>query len=55
VDMLDHFAEALSRHDARRGKPGGDVAQAAATLGQSPAWGRRMLRQLQERLGSQAV
>lgn len=54
MDLIDHFAERLSRHDARTGDPGGDVRRAAASLGQSEAWGRRMLKIIQDTLGEQA-
>lgn len=54
MTLLDHFAENLSRHNARTGDRGGDVGVAAGRLGRSRAWGGAMLRQLREQLGSQA-
>lgn len=53
--LLDHFAEMLSRHDVKRRDPGGDVEKAAARLGQSKAWGHRMLKRMRDDLGPQAV
>jgi hypothetical protein len=45
--MIDHFAEHLSHH--------GDIAKAAAQLGQSLAWGKRQFRELCRELGEQAA
>jgi hypothetical protein len=44
--MIEHFAEHLSQH--------GDVAKAAAQLGQSEAWGKRQFAAIRKELGSQA-
>jgi hypothetical protein len=47
VRMIDHFAEHLSHH--------GDIAKAAAQLGQSLAWGKRQFREICRELGEQAA
>lgn len=44
--MIDHFAEALSRH--------GDIKRAAASLGQSESWGKRQFSRICAALGPQA-
>jgi hypothetical protein len=54
MTLLDHFAENLAHHNLRTRDEGGDVAKAAAKLGQSKAWGQRMLKQLRAELGPQA-
>lgn len=46
MTLLDHFAERLSQH--------GDVEKAAAQLGQSKAWGRKMFTAIRKQLGPQA-
>lgn len=44
--MIDHFAERLSQH--------GDIAKAAAQLGQPEEWGKRQLAAICRRLRAQA-
>ncbi len=44
--LLDRFAERLSQH--------GDITRAAAQLGQSASWGKRLFRAICDRLGEQA-
>lgn len=39
MELIDHFAEALSQHSVKRGEAGGDIGKAAARLGKSRAWG----------------
>jgi hypothetical protein len=46
LDMIDHFAERLSRH--------GDIEQAAGEIGQSAGWGHQKFAEICKHLGAQA-
>lgn len=51
---IDRFAEALSKHDAEAGNPGGSVPEVSAQLGLSPVEGNEMLQRIKRALGPQA-
>ena len=47
MTLTDHFAERLAQH--------GNIAKAAAQVGQTAAWGRRQFKAIVEQLGAQAA